>query len=645
MRILQNRKNKIFAVVIIASLTIVGVIGINILSQKESGIKIKINVDTRISSFLSIENYELYVQVKANDPYNANISVEVFKGFVNNSQLYLNPSKNKVFQKVLDDWIQRLGDEKFFKDFKTYLLVSIWLISKTSDYRVVPDRGVNYNPFKVKKTLLSASIVVEVGELEKINKTAGEILKNEKLGLKDIGSYYTTYSWEINENYTVRYGDFVKTPIMLLDNPESYSAQVTGVISFTMEHTTSFHVTIGYGSNILENSSAILDVYGISPSISDKLEYQNNIGVGPLSETKAWIYIYAKPALFFEEEYQYLWYMDNGGEPHLISKSKTGEQRIRIEITDIDYYIQDGVKKIHGGALLGFPSTDFVDRFFYGTTIEQPPIEVNILEPTTGDEALIYLTEIINGYDSSNKVLGIGIPIGALIAASVSNLGMLASVISGLAISASYEKGSSIRIGGHVKNKAATIIGDYNVAEIINVAVSNYEYKFGSDTLSLPSVYFEFITENRTGGGLNLFVFNGSSYVEEEFLDTHNMYGLDVVTNRTLHVSPALVNGDYVFRLVEHNSTYSYIDAVKLFGILDSGSLVEFPLVYANHSVYGDVLERLLYSDDWRVVTLGSSFRNGEGSHYIDLRFASLGDSLNLVGFVFQIEGHNYITK
>lgn len=128
-------------------------------------------------------------------------------------------------------------------------------------------------------------------------------------------------------------------------------------------------------------------------------------------------------------------------------------------------------------------------------------------------------------------------------------------------------------------------------------------------------------------------------------MNIHNIYGLDIVTNHALNVPPALVNGDYIFRLVEHNLTYSYIDTVKLFDILNNGFVVEFPLVYANRSVYGDVLERLLYSDNWHVIALGSNFRNGEGSHYIDFRFASPGENLNIVSFVFQIEGHNYIAK
>ena len=105
--------------------------------------------------------------------------------------------------------------------------------------------------------------------------------------------------------------------------------------------------------------------------------------------------------------------------------------------------------------------------------------------------------------------------------------------------------------------------------------------------------------------------------------------------NHTLIVPPAVVNGTYLLRLVEHEK-HSYIDRVKLYVVLKNGSNVELPLIYANHSEYGNVLPQLLFSDDWRVDTL----INNEKSQYIDLKFAAVLN-VKVTEFVFVIEGYN----
>jgi hypothetical protein len=72
--------------------------------------------------------------------------------------------------------------------------------------------------------------------------------------------------------------------------------------------------------------------------------------------------------------------------------------------------------------------------------------------------------------------------------------------------------------------------------------------------------------------------------------------------------------------------------------------VIELPLIWAWHSEYGNVLSQLLFSDHWKTDTLGADWNNGT-SQSIDLRFAALNPNMNIIGFIFQIEGNNMLAK
>jgi len=147
------------------------------------------------------------------------------------------------------------------------------------------------------------------------------------------------------------------------------------------------------------------------------------------------------------------------------------------------------------------------------------------------------------------------------------------------------------------------------------------------------------------GGGCPiLFVWNGAEYVCEGLLDIHNPEGVDVIYEHTLVTTPQRENGVYSLRLTEHPQTHSYIDEVKLYAILEEGTMIQLPLIYAWHSEDGNVLPQLLFSDDWKTDTLGADHNNGT-SQSIDLKFAALSPNLEVTGFMFQIEGNNRISK
>jgi len=147
------------------------------------------------------------------------------------------------------------------------------------------------------------------------------------------------------------------------------------------------------------------------------------------------------------------------------------------------------------------------------------------------------------------------------------------------------------------------------------------------------------------GGGCPILsVWNGTDYFEEGLLNIHNSDGIDVVYQHTLVSTPQSVNGAYLMRLTEHHQTHSYIDQVKLYAILEDGTMKRLPLIYAHHSEDGNVLPQLLFSDEWKTDTLGADHNNGT-SQSIDLKFAALSPNLEVTGFMFQIEGNNRIAK
>lgn len=160
----------------------------------------------------------------------------------------------------------------------------------------------------------------------------------------------------------------------------------------------------------------------------------------------------------------------------------------------------------------------------------------------------------------------------------------------------------------------------------------------------LPPVdgqYSLFIWVTSPGGGCPiLFVYDGYQDVCEGLLDIHNPNGTDMVINHTLATAPQPVNGFYLFSLVEHPQTHSYIDQVKLYAVLENGQTICLPLVWAWHSEHGFVLPQLLFSDEWKTETLGANYNNGV-SQSIQLRFLALPPDIHVVAFIFQIEGNN----
>lgn len=160
------------------------------------------------------------------------------------------------------------------------------------------------------------------------------------------------------------------------------------------------------------------------------------------------------------------------------------------------------------------------------------------------------------------------------------------------------------------------------------------------------SFYVSVTTPGGGGGGgcPILHVYDGDEYVSEGLLDIHNPDGVDVVTDHTLITTPEEVQAAYLLRLTEHPKTISHIDQVKLFAILQDKTLKELQLISAYHSEYGNVLPKLLFSDEIKAETLGADHNNGV-SQSIDLKFKTPAPNIEIVGFIFEIEGNNALIK
>ncbi|UCE95448.1 MAG: hypothetical protein JSV51_06895 [Candidatus Bathyarchaeota archaeon] len=149
---------------------------------------------------------------------------------------------------------------------------------------------------------------------------------------------------------------------------------------------------------------------------------------------------------------------------------------------------------------------------------------------------------------------------------------------------------------------------------------------------------------NGGGGCPYLLTWDGTDFSCEGLLDIHDPEGFDVVFNHMLVTNPAWINGKYEFRLIEHPQTQSHIDQVKLYAVLEDGTVTELPLTYAWHSEQGNALPQLLFSDDSKTTILGADHNSGT-SQSIDLKFASFSPHLDISHFVFQIEGNNPMEK
>jgi hypothetical protein len=144
----------------------------------------------------------------------------------------------------------------------------------------------------------------------------------------------------------------------------------------------------------------------------------------------------------------------------------------------------------------------------------------------------------------------------------------------------------------------------------------------------------EFTLSSGGGGGggcPTLFVWNGTSYVEEGILSIHAES--DITVWHEIENALALENGAYKLQLRELDEYTSHIDQVKLYSVDSQGKWHLCPLTCAYHSQLGKVKQTLLLDDSNRV--------DLEPTETIDLKFAPSIPYSQTAFFIFEINGYN----
>ena len=158
-------------------------------------------------------------------------------------------------------------------------------------------------------------------------------------------------------------------------------------------------------------------------------------------------------------------------------------------------------------------------------------------------------------------------------------------------------------------------------------------------TVQRGDATFSVIPNSGGGGGgcPTLFVWNGNGYVDYGVINIHNHTGEDVIREVPIQSQDVCINSHKAkFRLREGweglNFSESVIDQVKLYAVDSQGNRYLCPLISAEHSRLGNVLLRLLLSDDYRAQMLLLET--------VDLTF--IVPWQNIQGFTFAIEGCNF---
>jgi len=151
---------------------------------------------------------------------------------------------------------------------------------------------------------------------------------------------------------------------------------------------------------------------------------------------------------------------------------------------------------------------------------------------------------------------------------------------------------------------------------------------------------------NATGGGggsepcPTLYVWNGTAWIDYGVIDIHNPSGEDVVREVPVQAEDVGISRyKATFRLREGwlglNFSESVIDQVKLYAINENGNHMLCPLIKAEHSRLGNVLLRLLASDNWKTQILLLET--------ISLKFIVPYQLHKIQNFTFTIEGCNML--
>jgi len=211
-----------------------------------------------------------------------------------------------------------------------------------------------------------------------------------------------------------------------------------------------------------------------------------------------------------------------------------------------------------------------------------------------------------------------------------------------------YNLSVSVGIGGKTEPYMGSYVYREGIIEVTAVPDVGYVFDYwlldGATMYGNPitvtmnsdhtlKAYFEYSGGGGGGGGAcpTLFVWNGTDYVEEGFLNIHTES--DVTVRHEIQNTLALENGVYKLQLRELDEYASHIDQVRLYAVDGEGEWHSCPITYAYHNELGKVKKTLRFDDDTRV--------DLKPTEVIGLKFAPsiLYDKTEY--FIFEINGYN----
>ncbi|ALV62756.1 hypothetical protein ADU37_CDS10570 [Thermococcus sp. 2319x1] len=371
------------------------------------------------------------------------------------------PLSDQKLRSVLSKW-----EKRYPKGIGASFVISVWVL----DYeRGKVYRGftvVNYNTRDIKKGFKKTAKI-------NIHKLPPKPLP-EKASSGDVsiqGSNRQFYYWKTDWSFSWRPQDYIRVPVLIVDNKYPASGVVNAWVDIIKEYYTNFGLTVAYGYKISEKDTPSLDIYGNDfYTIHDKFYFSRSLILGP--EEKGHIYIYAKPYHLHEKEYYCTASLENC--------VPTGDERIQEGVNDIE---TTGDNEIVGGSSNGLPDSEIMNWIYSGT-------EMRYADSLAVSDSKSLALLISDASGSCSADFGIGIPIGAL-AVALSG-GAVPPWAAGLSAGIYYTSPSFLNIYGGIQNYGEWGNVDQDVSEYIYVGVSDYTYHVGTCDTQVPiGIYIE----------------------------------------------------------------------------------------------------------------------------------------------------------
>ena len=415
------------------------------------------------------ENVEVQVQIDALVP-TGEVYRTIFLGslekptwlkFWDSGNTVKIPLSDEKFQSVLDEW-----KRAYPKGIGSSLMISVWVLDHENRKLYRGFTVVNYNTAEVSKDI-KKTVKINIHKLP-----SSPVTVSTKSGdVTPLGSNRQFYYWKTDWSLSWRPSDYIKVPVLIVDNKYSSSGIVNAWIDIIKEYYTRFGFTVAYGYKISEKNTPSLDIYGNDfYTMAGRYYFSRSILLAP--NEKGYIYIYAKPYHLHQKEYYCTASIHNC--------VPTGEERIQEGINDIE---TTGENDIVGGSRNGLPDSEIMNWIYSGTDMNYATIL------GVGDsKSLAHLISDASGACSAD--FGVGIPIGAL-AVALSG-GAVPPWAAGLSAGIHYTSSSSLNIYGGIQNYGEWNGVGQDISEYIHLGVSTYTYHVGTCDTKVPiGIYIE----------------------------------------------------------------------------------------------------------------------------------------------------------